>query len=68
MKKADKAGGCYGEAHPMKKHPGVAIGAQKNVNFMSDGAVKAPTMSDGMAKDFRPGGTQAGVVTGKRPS
>jgi len=66
MKKADKAGGCYGEKMDMKMHAGVAIGTQKNVNFMSDSSMTAPKMNNDKAHDFRPGGTQSGVVTGKK--
>lgn len=53
---ADKAGGCMGVPQHMSKMAGVAIGAQKAVNFMSDSAMKAPKMSNDKAHSFRPGG------------
>lgn len=66
MKKADKAGGCMGEKQAMKSHPGVAIGTQKQANFMSDSAMKAPKMNNDRATNFRPGGTDTRNVGGKK--
>ena len=52
--KADVAGGCYGDKQAMKNQAGVAIGQQKNVNFMSDSKVTAPKLNNDKAHDFRP--------------
>lgn len=52
----DKAGGCMGVPLPMDKAAGVAIGQQKMVNFMSDGAMKAPKLNNDKMHSFMPGG------------
>jgi len=61
--KADKAGGCYGEALPMSSHPGVRIGKQKPCDFMAAntnaesnnaGGNKASRVGGESATDFRP--------------
>jgi hypothetical protein len=54
--KKDKAGGCMGEKHSFASHSGVAIGQQKMVNFMSDGAMKAPKLNNDKMHSFMPGG------------
>lgn len=51
---ADKAGGCMGVPQKMTKEAGVAIGTQKNVNFMSDSGHSAPKLNNDKAHDFRP--------------
>lgn len=53
---ADKAGGCMGVPQKMDKMAGVAIGAQKNVNFMSESGHTAPKISNDKAHSFMPGG------------
>ena len=52
----DKAGGCMGVPQKMDKAAGVAIGQQKMVNFMSDGAMKAPKLNNDKMHSFMPGG------------
>lgn len=54
--KADRAGGCMGDKHPMKASSNVSIGKQKMVNFMSDSGHTAPKLNHDKAHSFRPGG------------
>lgn len=54
--KADYAGGCYGDKHMFTKTTNVSVGTQKMVNFMADGAMKAPKLNNDKAHSFMPGG------------